>query len=136
MDIVTRQTQLANPEHIENLAAFVGKSLSTTRQEFLAARFEGRRNKEKRERLTHELKNQCCQNEHPTSICDFLYRLRLRSNYYNPDMFLFAPTDQESAVKGYQELLRLTELLVAGLDTLIEKRIGWKAASGLRKWLV
>lgn len=135
MDMVTRQTQLANPEHIENLVAFVGKSLSTTRQEFLGGRFEEKRNREKKKRLTHESKNQCCQKEHPTSICDLLYRLRLHSNYYNPDMFLFAPTEQESAVKSYRELLRLTELLVAGLNALIERRIGQTAAVELRKWL-
>lgn len=135
MEMVTRQTQLANPEHVENLATFMGKSLSTTRQEFLAVRFEEKRNREKKRRLAHELRNQCCQNEHPTSICDLLYRLRLRSNYYNPDMFLLAPTEQESAVKSYQELLRLTEFLVAGLNALVEKRIGRTAAAELRRWL-
>jgi hypothetical protein len=135
MDMVTRQSQLASPERIEDLATFVGKSLSTTRQEFLAVRFRERREREKKKRLSHEAKNQCCQNEHPTSICDLLYRLRLRSNYDNPDMYLFAPTEQESAVKSYQELLRLTELLVAGLNALIERRIGPRAAADLRKWL-
>lgn len=135
MDRVVRQTQLANPEHVEDLATFVGKSLSTTRQEFLAVRFKEKRDKEKKKRLTHEAKDQCCQNEHPTSVCDLLYRLRLRSNYDNPDMYLFAPTVQQSAVRSYQELLRLTELLVAGFDALIERRIGRTKASELRKWL-
>lgn len=114
---------------------FVGKSLSTTRQEFLAGRFKEKRDKEKKKRLTCAAKNQCCQNEHPTSVCDLLYRLRLRSNYDNPDMYLFAPTEQQSAVKNYQELLRLTEFLVAGFDELIERRIGRKKAMELRKWL-
>ncbi|MBA7645498.1 hypothetical protein ES703_53256 [subsurface metagenome] len=132
---VTRQTHLTSPEHIEDLETFVGKSLSTTRQEFLAKRFEKKRNKEKKRRLTRQVKNQCCQNEHSTSICDLLYRLRLRSNYDNPDMYLFAPTDQETAFNSYKELLRLTELLIAGLDVLIEKRIGRKKAVELRKWL-
>lgn len=135
MEMVLRQSQLASPEHIEDLATFVGKSLSTTRQEFLAVRFGEKREREKKKRLTHEARNQCCQNEHPTSICDLLYRLRLRSNYDNPDMYLFAPTEQKSAVKSYQELLRLTELLDAGLNALIERRIGPKAEADLRKWL-
>ena len=111
MERVFRQIQLTNPEHVEDLATFVGKSLSTTRQQFLANRFEEKRNKEKKKRLTRQAKNQCCQNEHPTSVCDLLYRLRLRSNYDNPDMYLFAPTEQQSAVRNYQELLRLTELM-------------------------
>ncbi len=135
MERVTRQTQLTNPEHVEDLETFIGKSLSTTRQEFLARRFEERRDKEKRRRLTREVKNQCCRNEHSTSICDLLYRLRLRSNYDNPDMYLFAPTDQESAVKSYKELLRLTEFLIAGLDTLIERRIVHKEVVEMRAWL-
>jgi len=135
MEKVTQQTQLTNPQHVEDLQTFVGKSLSTTRQEFLTRRFEERRDKEKRKRLTREIKNQCCQNEHSTSICDLLYRLRLRSNYDNPDMYLFAPTEQESAVKSYKELLRLTEFLIDGLNTLIEKRIVRKEMVELRAWL-
>lgn len=135
MDMVVRQTQLANPERVEDLATFVGKSLSTTRRESLAVRFEEKRDKEKKKRLTHEAKNQCCQNEHPTSVCDLLYRLRVRSNYENPDMYVFAPTEQQSAVRSYQELLRLMELLVAGCDALIERRIGRKQVAELRKWL-
>jgi len=135
MNMVVRQTQLANPERVEDLATFVGKSLSTTRQESLAVRFEEKRDKGKKKRLTRELKNQCCQNEHPTSVCDLLYRLRVRCNYENPDMYVFAPTEQQSAVRSYQELLQLTELLVAGCDVLIERRIGRKQVAELRKWL-
>jgi len=52
MERVFRQIQLTNPEHVEDLATFVGKSLSTTRQQFLANRFEEKRNKEKKKRLT------------------------------------------------------------------------------------
>ena len=136
MESVTRQTQLASPEHIEDLTPFVGKSLSTTRREFLEMRFKDKRDKEKKKRLAFEVKNQCCRNEHPTSICDLFYRLRLRSNYDNPDMYVFAPTEQEFAVKSYQELLHLTELLIAGLDLLIERRIGRRAMAELRNSLV
>lgn len=132
---VTGQNQLTNPEHVEDLETFIGKSLSTTRQEFLARRFEERRDKERKRRLTREAKDQCCRNEHSTSICDLLYRLRLRSNYDNPDMYLFAPTGQESAVKSYKELLRLTEFIIAGLDYLIERRIVRKEVVELRAWL-
>jgi hypothetical protein len=51
MDQVTQQTQLADPENVEDLATFVGKSLSTTRQEFLVNRFKEKRDKEKKKRL-------------------------------------------------------------------------------------
>ena len=135
MDIVISQNHLANPEQIEDLMPFMGKSLSTTRQEYLSVRFEERRERDKKKRLFRDVKVQCCQNEHPTSVCDLMYRLRIRSNYENPDMWIFAPTEQESAVKNYQELLRLTELLVAGCDALIEKRIGRRQFASFRRWL-
>lgn len=135
MDMVTRQTQLADPENVEDLTTFVGKSLSTTRREFLASRFEEKRLSENRKRLNREAKNQCCQNEHPTSICDLLYRLRLRTNYDSPDMYLFAPAEPESAVRRYQGLVRLTEIVVAGLQTIIEKRIGRRALMELQRGL-
>jgi hypothetical protein len=132
---VFRQSQLANPNNVEDLETYVGKSLSTTREEFLGRRFEEKRNREKKRRLLREAKTQCCQNEHATSVCDFLYRLRVRSNYNNPDMYLFTQTNHEYAVTSYKELVRLTELLVAGFDTLIERRIGRRRANELHRWL-
>ena len=135
MDRVFRQSQLANPENIEDLETFVRKSLSTIREVFLNRRFEEKRNNERKKRLTRKAKAQCCQNEHSTSVCDLLYRMRLRSNYDNPDMYLFAPTTQESAARSYQELKSLTELLIAGFNTLIERRIGRRQANKLRKWI-
>ena len=102
------------------------------------ARFDGREPDEIRrtnikKRLSYEEKKVCCQREHATSVCDLLYRMRTRSNYDNPDMYLFATDSADSATKHYRDLLYLTRVLMAGLDALIEKRIGKTEMSQLRR---
>jgi hypothetical protein len=134
-DRVTQLIQLTSPTHVEDLDTFVGKSLSTTRQEFLNKRYIERRKQEKRRNLSRESKIQCCRNEHPTSICDFLYRLRVRSNYDNPDMHLFASIEDESSCNSYTELVYLIELLFIGLNVLVENSIGRRNTENLRREL-
>ncbi len=132
IDKVARQNQLANPTFVTEIEAFVGKSLSTTRQKFLEVRFDEKRDERKKKRLSLEERNECCRKEHPTSICDLIYRMRLRSNYDNPDMYLFAPKNVENATGHYRDLLYLTEVLIAGLDALVERRIGAQKMANLK----
>lgn len=127
IDKVTRQSQLANPEFVEDVEDIIGKSLLTTRTRILDFLFCNRRSEKKKagkRNLSSEEKRSCCQKEHATSICDLMYRMRIRSNYDNPDMYLFAPDNAENASNHYRDLLYLTEILVAALDALIERRIG------------
>ena len=124
VDKVTGQNQLANPEFVEEIESFIGKSLSTTREKFLKDRFDQNRSDRKKKRLSFEERNECCQKEHATSICDLLYRMRIRSNYDSPDMYLFASDKPENATKHYKDLRYLTRILIAGLDALIERRVG------------
>lgn len=121
---VIRLKQLRNPEFVQEVETFIGKSLSTTRERFLNERFKEKRRKLKKKRLCFEDMNECCQKEHATSICDLIYRMRVHSNYDNPDMYLFASHDVAKAAKHYKDLLFLTEILIAGLEALIERRIG------------
>lgn len=126
---VTGQSQLANPKFAGRVENLVGKSLLTTRVRILELLFDNRRNEKRKtgmRNLSPEEKKSCCQKEHATSICDFLYRMRVRTNYDNPDMYLLAPDNAENAYEHYKELLYLTSILVAGLDALIERRIGGK----------
>jgi len=120
---VCELNHLRRPDSIEEIECFIGKSLATTRTEFLAARFNETRRIKNKKKLKREEKELCCQNEHPTSICDLLYRLRLRANYYNPDMYLFAD-DPDEAKKQYNDILLLTEVLITGLEVLIERKVG------------
>ena len=121
---VTRQNQLANPRSVQKIDSFIGKSLSTTRERFLEVRFGEIRKRKRKKRLSPKERKNCCQKEHATSICDLLYRMRIRSNYDNPDMYLFTSNDPGSATEHYKDLRYLTKILIAGLETLIERRIG------------
>jgi len=135
IDKVTRQSQLANPEFVEEVEDIIGKSLLTTRNRILDFLFSNRRSEKQKagkRNLSSEEKRSCCQKEHATSICDLMYRIRVRSNYDNPDMYLFAPDNAENASKHYRDLLYLTEILVAGLDALIERRIGSREMTVLK----
>ena len=132
VDKVSRQSQLANPVFVEEIENFVGKSLSTTRERFLEFRFEDKRKDKGKRRLIYDERNECCQKEHATSICDLIYRMRVRSNYDNPDMYLFAHSDLENATKHYKDLRYLTKMVFIGLDALIERRIGKTEMGQLR----
>ena len=72
-----------------------------------------------------------CSNEPPTSVIHLLYRLRLRSNYDNPDMFLYADSN-ETALERYANFKFLTNTITTGLETLMEKAIGSTAMIRLR----
>jgi hypothetical protein len=136
VDEVARQSQLANPEFVQEIEDIIGKSLLTTRIKTLDFLFSNRRSEKKKvgkRNLTAAEKKTCCQNEHATSICDLTYRMRVRSNYDNPDMYLFAPDNVGNATKHYKDLLYLTEVLIAGLDALIEKRIGQTEMMRIKK---
>lgn len=114
---------LRNPQHCEEIEHFIGKSLSTTRTEFLERRFADTKKHLKRKRFSMVEKLKYCSNEPPTSVIHLLYRLRLRSNYDNPDMFLYADSN-EVALERYANFKFLTNTIITGLETLMEKAIG------------
>lgn len=125
---VIQQSNIATP-NLGNADNLIGKSLSTTRWNRIKILLRERRKKDRKpdkkwRRLTSQERRECCNKEHPTSICDFIYRMRIRSNYENPDMYIFALNNPQDAANHFRNLLYLTEIFVAGLDTLIERRIG------------
>ncbi|MHB8105410.1 MAG: hypothetical protein ACYDG5_07735 [Dehalococcoidales bacterium] len=126
---VRNLVQLYNPEAYGPIDDFIGKTLSTTRTYFLEERVIDKHKKKKR--LTRAEKLQCCNNEHSTSLCDLLYRLRLHSNYDNPDMYIYADGG-EAAKERYKNLQHLTELVIIGFETLMEKAIGTAQMDTLR----
>jgi hypothetical protein len=128
---VKNLVQLTNPEACSRIEDFIGKSLSTTRTFFLEERISDKRMKKKK-RLTSGEKLQCCNNEHATSVCDLLYRLRLHSNYDNPDMYIYADGG-EAAKERYRNLRYLTELVIIGFETLMEKAVGLDRMKTLRE---
>ena len=124
---VATQSNIANPRHSVG-DHFVGKSLSTTRDKSLSDLFDKARHQRtsgsSRRNLKPPEKANICRGLHPTTICDFIYRMRVRSNYEDPDMYLFASENVQDAASHYEDLLHLTEMIVAGLDCIIERKIG------------
>jgi len=125
---VIQQSNLQNPSYAVG-NSFLGKSLATTRTEVLGKEYEDRRQDKKRKgcqspKLSKNEKRGIWTKWHGTTICDLLYRMRVQSNYKNPDMYLFAIDNVDDAASHYRNLRYITELIIAGLDLLIVRKIG------------
>lgn len=135
---VKAQRNIANPVE-DTIDDFIGKSLSTTRERNLGERVKIQQGKEvrpgrTRRNLRREDKVKICNKEIGTSLFDFIYRMRLRSNYHDPMMYLSA-NDKSSALSHYKDLLRLTEVLIEGINTLIEFYLGKKELDKIKSEL-
>jgi hypothetical protein len=136
---VKAQKNIANPSQ-DKIDDYIGKSLSTTRKKKLAKRFKEQRGKEvrsgcTRRNLSAKDKARICNKECGTSICDFIYRMRERSNYDNPIMYLHGTNDADSALSHYKDLLLLTKVIIGGIDTLIEIYLGKKELDKIKSEL-
>jgi hypothetical protein len=125
---VKAQSNIACPSE-NDVDNCIGKSLSTTRKKKLDKRFKEQRGKEvrpgyTRRNLSEKDKARICNKECGTSICDLIYRMRERSNYDNPFMYLSGTHDVDSARSHYKDLLHLTKALIEGINTLIEIYLG------------
>ena len=123
-----------------NVDTCIGKSLSTTRKRMLEKKYRDRRKEGvrlgcTRRNLSLEDKKRLWDRNRYTSICDFIYRMRERSNYEDHSMYLHARDDLSSAVSHYKELLHITEALVEGIDTLIEFYLGKKELDKIKSEL-
>jgi hypothetical protein len=136
---VKEQKNLANPSQ-DKIDDYIGKSLSTTRKKKLDRKFKEQRGKDARSGCTRRNLNakdkaRICNKEFGTSICDFIYRMRERSNYANPIMYLSGTNDVERALSHYKDLLLLTKAIIAGIDTLIEIYLGKKELDKIKSEL-
>ena len=131
---VTQHNVLASNVGREEI--LVGKSLSTTRQRILDIKFEAARKTEKRKRLSSELKRAISQNLGPTTICDYFYRIRLRSNYDDADMYIVGLDDSGAALEHYSDLLFLTEIIVAGVNLITKRKIGDEQMAAMHRPLL
>ena len=133
---VTATSLLYNTYTDEEVERIVAKSIKTTRERSMKGEIDWKRvkirNKGKRRNLNHSEKLECCDRfVHPTSLCDFLYRLRIRTNYDNPDMYVLASRDIVNETEYYANLLYLIQMIVKGLEVLIQRCIGEDAMSTL-----
>lgn len=133
---VIKQSNLSNPESAEG-DTLVGKSISSTRRRMLEELLDRKRKDKvkpgcKRRNLSGVEKQTICQKLHAVSVCDFIYRMRVHSNYDNPDMYLFPAGNWEDAADHYRDLLYLTRIIIAGLETLIERKVGRTEMAALK----
>jgi len=110
----------------------------TTRNRLLAESFRDARGKsikkgKRRRNLTSAEKTKIAGKLHPTSVFDFLYRIRVRSNYDDPEMYIYGQGDEATAQSHYKNLVQLTADLAAALGRIIERKIGSDAFRGLVK---
>jgi hypothetical protein len=136
---VREQSNLAVP-CLKNAETLVGKSLCTTRERLLDDKLDQARRqkvtKGRRKRALRMEEKRAIINRVPaTSVCDFLYRMRVRANYDDPEMYLTSRDFTDQAVSHYADLLFVTEAIVDCLGVLIEKKIGPEAFAVLRRKL-
>jgi hypothetical protein len=97
--------------------------LKTTRQKLLKKQYEEQRKKIKKKKLSKKQKEDVNKHLYPTSIFDFLYRIRVRCNYEDADMFFFSGDKKKLALEfntGVKNILYYTLLL---LETIIAQCI-------------
>lgn len=125
---VRKTSSLENPFY-SNQEGLIAKALMTTRNRLLAEMFnDARRKKIKKGKMRRNLpsseKTVIAGKLHPTSIFDFLYRIRVRSNYDDPEMYIYGQGDEATAQNHYKNLLQLTADLAAVLERVIERKVG------------
>ncbi len=125
---ISQQSNLEHPPYGKP-ELHVAKCLVTTRERdldelFTRARYRKIKPNRKYRQLKPSEKSQIVSSLHKTTLCDFLYRIRIRSNYDDPDMYIFGQNDVTDAAKHYLNLVTLTEAVIACLENLIKRRIG------------
>lgn len=136
MKNVKQQSNLSNSKYA-NIESLLGKCLSTTRRRFLDELFDKERRKsirrgKKRRNLSRNAKQLITEKLHPTTVTDFLYRMRIRSNYEDPDIHLYASDKQAyEAVRHYEDLLFLTQAIVGSLSVIMLRKIGKQAMDSI-----
>jgi hypothetical protein len=126
---VIAYNSLSNPRYSDNLDCALGKCLSTTRNKFLEEQFDkarhtGTAKKRKRRNLSTQEKNDISIRLHSTSLVDFLYRMRVRSNYDDPDIYIYAHSQVDDALRHYNDLVFLTAAIFTSLSAIIMKKLG------------
>lgn len=108
----------------------VAKALHTTRRRHLEELLAKKRDAKKpgknrtRSNLTSTERAAVSSGLHPTTVIDFLYRFRARSNYDDPEMFVYGYDDLAVAVDHYKSLLQLTEGVCFCLGEIVRVALG------------
>jgi hypothetical protein len=119
-----------NPDDAE--ALFI-KALTTTHDRRFDEDCRKLRKQKGVKRLTRDEKLRRAWRLSPTSVFHFLYRLRLRSNYEDPRMFLAGQSNVDFAVQHYIRLYDIAQTILILLQEVALRAIHRNDASTLRE---
>lgn len=120
------------PSDAESSWSLVAKCLGTTREDIVddAITEWKKQNKNKegqpRKALYKHEKAEIAEKEAPTTIFDFLYRMRIRSNYRDTDAFALGAGSSANAEHFYDLITKVTSATLRFVETLVVGRIGSK----------
>lgn len=124
-DGVRQLSNLSRPGTQAKAEAMVAKCLKAARAETLEKRFEQhkRRATPKRKRLWSHEKQGVVAKLHATTCMDFVYRMRIRSNYDDADLYLFGQQPDE-ALAYCRDVIWFARALCEQLSNVIQHRVG------------
>ena len=121
----TDESALSNVD-TSNATVLVAKSILTTRKEFVELERLKATSKlsSNRKRLSSGELDGCWDKYRELTAVDFLYRLRIRSNYGDPEALMIAPLWETTASRYCSDLTFLAQCLVAGFEEITKILIG------------
>lgn len=117
---------------------FIGKSLTTTRNKALEEVLENARTSKpkpgrKRRNISAAEKLKFTTKMHSTSVFDLLFRMRLRSNYDDPRMYIFARMPPARSQEAYKNIVAIVKAIRISSEAIIEKTLGKPGLDKLKK---
>lgn len=102
------------------------QALKTTRQRDVDAKLsEWKRTKQYKRNQTGQQKQAIANNLHPTTLFDFLYRLRIRSNYEDADAFLLNVDGVDKGKRFHYSMELVTWWTLLVIEVLIARHSGF-----------
>lgn len=121
-------SNLRSPSTADEALALVLTCLKTTRYEYLGQRMADlRRQREKkslRPAVTKAEKQTLDRNLPPTTLFDFLYRVRCRCNYQDTDLFIVGPETDGDSESFLNAITTVVNFALAFLETVVCAQIG------------
>ena len=108
-----------------------GLLLKTTRERQIDSALKEWKRKEHRKRLSAVEREYVIAGLHETTFFDFLYRLRIRSNYTDADSFLFSVKNRNDTLAFNQSIKSIGWYTMLLLEVLVAKYIGRDAFIGI-----
>ena len=121
------------PQTHEDMEKYIRKALLTTRDDNLDDKFNEFKKREMIGRLSTDRKREIERGVSPTTVFDFIYRMRRKTNYKDPSMYHPGEHDEIVAKSHYENLFMITRGLAKLLDNIIKKRIGTQQYKQLLK---